>query len=200
MTRPIATILAITLSPWLLASSVSATPIDYDESVSGDLSGHTFQAASGVNRFRGTINQTIDRIDAGNNQNDLEIFTLELAPGLEIVDLTFDTTLESVSGWAFVAADFVFQEGSTQVARDFDLVFGVPTFTLTDVPPIFPYVEDSYRFVVSTVGNAPASVNVVEYDWEITATVTGSPAPEPSTALLLATGLGGLAMQRKRLH
>jgi PEP-CTERM motif len=186
----------------LVARVGSATPIAYDEGVSGDLPtlypAPLFTLDVGSNTVKGTthLHPLVDEPDADN-------FSFVVPVGLHVTDIVYAFQTSLVGGTTNASAHYVFDTGNVvpvfpflgTVTLDFfspspvhpfgsALPLGAGTFTVQeDEMAVGPFVSGfttNYTWTLAVVADTPTAV------------------PEPATLCLLGTGLVGTWARRRR--
>jgi hypothetical protein len=174
----------------LAASTAHASPIHYDESISGDLDfGVSLELDLGNNTVVGTL-----PFPSGAEVSDLDVFEFVVPTGalLSSIDFAFVTAGTATAASALLDIVDTTPPEHPVVGQVIDLLGPSPVHIETDLPP------DSYVFgffMAKVPDDAEASI-----DYTITMTVEPDPAsvPEPGTLSLLALGLAATARLRRR--
>ena len=185
---------------FLAATSATAVPIAYDETVSGDLDGtQSFALDAGANTFTGSIAR-----DAGNTDSDE--FQVTLGSGLAIASVTIEfLRFELTAGTAF------------EVTPGLDMSQNTPGFVFLGVTPFFDILGAALPetlaiafanpftpgFPVDAEVFSGASISfggaAFEIDYVATFNIReASRLPEPSTVALIGLGLMVLGFTRRR--
>jgi hypothetical protein len=189
----------LALAAWLLLTPpADAAPLVYDESVSGDLSSAIPSATVlafgvGVNSVRGSLY-------SGVQAPDFDSFAFTIPAGGTLTAISYAFTLDPKEGETVAQAVWAFDAGNTGLPAD----LGVVAIDLFDPSPValfdgpLPQGPGLYGFYNAAQSSTPGLgwTSPYQIDFVVTEAATGVSAP--STLLLLAAGLAGLARARRR--
>ena len=193
--------LALTL---VVVRSATATPITYDESVMGDLSGNVMLAP--VFAFDVGTNSVQGRVSA-RLTTDSDTFKFTIAAGTVLQSITLSASLVTLAGTvSHVGADWVFDNGAgfsapflaqvaTELSAALPALSSVPVF-YTD-PPLGAGLYAFGTNSLSQAGTIGADA-AIAYEWTFDVAPATTTAPEPGSLLLLGSGLAGITAKARR--
>lgn len=195
-------IMATTL---LLASFVSnAAIINYDETISGDLSLNDFVFDTvGKQVFVG--NASVNRTNGAFSQ-DGDLFDFSILSGLEVSNVTFTATLTHSSNIANAAARTSIRKDGEVFLQDTLDILGTMTGGLADVYELpIGNAASLYRTGAGGIDiellNASSDYSI-SFDWALTFDVqeegVSTSVPEPTTFALFTIGIVGLSLSRRK--
>jgi hypothetical protein len=187
----------------LLCARVSqATPIAYDEAISGDLDANIpatlFTLDIGANTIKGTTSG--HDISLPVVLPDFDDFAIAVPVGMHVTDITlaFQTTLEPGTTLAFV--DYRLSAGNVASSRlppflaggNIDFLGSSPVHPFDAALPLGP---GTFLILENGIGTSfPGGAWTADYTW----TFTVEAVPEPTSLCLLVSGLAGAWIQRRR--
>ena len=185
------------------ATQASASPIAYDEGISGDLSqslpGSLFAFDVGVNTIKGSIlNQP------STAQVDFDSFAFSLGAGTHLTSATYAFITTPNATTIAASAGFVLDNGNTFPVLPYlsldsvDLLGASPVSVFGGALPLGPGVYGVSGFSYTVSGGVPVGFSA-RYTWAFTVEQDpAAPVPEPTSLLLLGVGLVGLSVNRAR--
>jgi hypothetical protein len=191
-----------------------ATPLNYNEAVSGDLPGGApfpvLPLDVGVNIVTGTSD--FDAPSPGSISSDFDDFEFTVPTGTQLVAFDFASNVTSVSGsptWMRIESFIDTGDGSTALACEENYVVNEPAFSPAClVPPsspdgtfatAMPLDAGTYLLFMGQFAASNFSVTDFSYNWTLTvADINDTTVPEPFTLSLFGAGLAGAAAMRRR--
>ena len=191
-----------------------ATPLNYNEAVSGDLPGGApfpvLPLDVGVNIVTGTSD--FDAPSAASVSADFDDFEFTVPTGTQLVAFDFASNVTSVSGsptWMRIETFIDTGDGSTALACEENWVINEPAFSPAClVPPsspngtfatAMPLDAGTYLLFMGQFDASNFSVTDFNYTWTLTVSdINGTPVPEPLTLSIFGAGLVGAAAMRRR--
>jgi hypothetical protein len=187
-----------------LVRPASATPINYQESVSGDLpdslpvpAAFLFPLDVGVNTVSGTA--SLDFSNANNAIHDIDSFAFTVPVGMVLTDISYAFVRSGNSTTGFYEYK-LFKDNALVTA------LGVDTIDLFAPSPksIFvaelPLSDGTYGFETNNLGVSNGGRWTDDYTWSLTVARTDAPVPEPASLALLGSGLIGAGVRRWRIR
>jgi hypothetical protein len=191
------------LAVLLFARVGHATPIIYDEGVSGDL-GDTFPATQftldiGSNTITGTTHFTVHSSLAS---VDFDHFAFAVPTGMHVTDNTYAFLATPVPGTMSAGVDYRLDNGNALPVAP---LLGDVTVDMLGASLVHPfgtalplgagtYTLDQFLMGFSPSGDFGFSTN---YTWTLSV-ASDAAVPEPTSVCLLGTGVAGAWMRRRR--
>ena len=188
----------------LFAQVARATPLAYDEAISGDL-GFSFPATVftldvGANTVKGTTH-----FFTSNSNTDFDQFAIVVPVGMQVTDITYTFQTQTLPGTNTTVAksEYRLDNGNATPVAPFlaslniDLLGASPVHPFGSGLPLGPGTFAVSQFSVTSTGDGGGWT--ADYSWTITVEDTGVTAvPEPATLCLFGTGLALAAVRRRR--
>ncbi len=191
----------------IAAEPTVATPLSYDEAISGDLPGGApfpvLPLDVGVNTVTGTSD--FDAASSASLSADFDDFEFTVPASTQLVSVGFASNVTSVSGspaWMRIETFIDTGDGSTALACQENWVINQPSFSPAClVPPsspngtfetVMPLDAGTYLLFMGQFDASSPSVTDFNYTW----TLTVASVPEPSSVAALVSGLAVLGTLR----
>jgi hypothetical protein len=191
----------------VVTEPAAATPLNYNEAVSGDLPEDppypVLPLGVGVNTVTGTSD--FDAPSPSSISADFDDFEFTVPAGTQLVSFGFTSNVTSVSGsptWMRIETFIDTSDGSTALACEENWVINQPAFSPAClVPPsapagtfatVMPLDAGTYLLAMGQFDASNFSVTDFSYTW----TLTVDSIPEPTSAAALLSGLVALGTLR----
>jgi len=185
----------------LLARAASATPLAYDEAISGDL-GDTFPATqftldAGSNTISGTTHFFSTLVS---DDTDFDDFAFVVPVGTHLTGITFGFETVGIPGNTVARSEYRLDNGNAFPSLPF---LGDETIDFLGASPMHPFTGglplDAGTFTLAQVGLETTITGGWEarYTWTLDV-VSDTAVPEPASLCLLGTGIAGVWIRRRR--
>jgi len=181
-----------------VAGSADAIPIAYDEAVSGDLGELIDPSVGTIDIGDNTVSGThFYLIEEGSL--DFDSFRFTVPTGVQVTTISLSWVLFPQQGNTFAVAGYRFQDlPFGTFLEPFAIDYHNAASPLSGFSAVLPVGPGTYRVLSWFVGTITCCGWVADYTWTITATAGEQSVPEPTTLLLLGTGLLGVVPRRRR--
>ena len=197
-TRQLASLIGLVL----FAQVARATPVAYDEAISGDL-GFSFPATVftldvGANTVKGATH-----FFTSNSNTDFDQFAIVVPVGMQVTDITYTFQTQTLPGTNTIVAksEYRLDNGNASPVAPFlanlniDLLGASPVHPFGSGLPLGPGTFAVSQFSLTSTGDGGGWT--ADYTWTVDVAANDA-VPEPATLCLFGTGVALAAVRRRR--
>ncbi|HEV2716172.1 MAG TPA: PEP-CTERM sorting domain-containing protein [Terriglobales bacterium] len=186
-------LVCLVLGMGAIAGNATASPISYDEGVSGDLSGDfpllLLSLGVGANTVTGAQFLNL----SGQVTADFDSFAFSVPAGTVLSSITYAFSTTVTPGASVATTRYTIEAGP---------ILSDVTFNLLGASPVVmsgtPLGPGTYFMENKSLGATTDAAWSSNYHWTLQVDPTTSVVPEPTSMLLLGSGLAGLIAKRAR--